>query len=344
VGSYFEAAFFLFWYLVVILLFAFPVLFAFWLWIVSLGTLIGQFVRNEVLSLKHIHLLLIPLTTLAMCYCYVMFMESGPGDELAMGKKCVVVGGSLLIWPYAGLLLYRYYQVKHPLKYVPGERLFLFKAPKGIALAGVAALIGVVLPIMIFVADVGPKRLLIYAAKTDNPKLVKLLVDLGTNVNTGDRGHSPLWFACRNGNREMTELLLNNGANLKLSGTVLYIASLRGRTEIVRFLLDRGLDVNTTDSSGYTALMAACQERKSDVVQLLLERGADVNAVTRDGGATALFYACDRDDVAAAKMLLEKGADPDLKPRFGGSPMLSAMRRDNTELIQLLKSYGAKEP
>jgi len=69
-----------------------------------------------------------------------------------------------------------------------------------------------------------------------------------------------------------------------------------------------------------------------------------VNAVTGDGGATALFYACERGDVASAKLLLEKGADPELKPGFGGSPMLSAMRRNNAELIQLLKSYGAREP
>ncbi len=340
-SSYFQV---LFWYIVISLLFAFPFLFALWLWTVCLGSLIGRFVRNEVLSLKHIHLLLIPLTTIAMGFCYMLMMESGFSDEIAVAKKSVVAAVSVVMLPYAGLMFYRYYQVKRPLKYRPGANLFLFKTPGGITYAIGAALIGVALTLMIFVAEFAPRRILIHAAKTDNSKLVKFMVDLGTNVNTGDRGHSPLWFACRNGNVEMAEFLLRNGAILKSSGAELYIASLRGRVEIVRLLLDSGLDVNSTDSYQYTALMGACQEKKADVVKLLLERGADVNAVTRDGGATALFYACDRGDVESARMLLEKGADPELKPRFGGSPMLSAMRRNNAELVQLLKSYGAQEP
>ena len=305
-GSVFDYPFVLFWYLVTNLLFVFPFLFALWLWVITLGTLIGQFVRKEVLSLKHIHLLLVPLTTLAMGFCYILFVESGISNEISVSKKCVVAAVILVMCPYVGLMLYRYYQVKRPMKYGPGANLFLFKTPGGIGHAIGAALIGLALPVMIFVAELGPKRLLIYAAETDNSKLVEFMVALGTNVNTGDRRHSPLWFACRNGNVEMAELLLRNGADLKSAGTVLYIASLRGRIEMVRFLLDRGLDVNSKDSYGYTALMGACQEKKSDVVRLLLEKGADVNAATRDG-TTALFFACDRGDVPSAKMLLEKG-------------------------------------
>ena len=344
-GTFFEYIIIGFWYLVLLLLIGLPVVLAFWLWVVSLGTLIGQVRRREILSLKHVHLLLIPLTALFLYFCYELWKQSLPSGESPDATRFVTAFVILLVFPYAPLLLYRYYQTTRPDQYDVGLSAPLLKTRGGVRHGIAAVVIGVGLAVIIFAAELAPQRLLIYAARTDNMSLARSLVAWGTNVNAlAMGGHSPLWFACRNGNIEMARLLLEKSAKENSYCSALNIASIHGRTDIVHLLLARGTDVNCKDSYGNTALMGACIEySRPETVALLLEKGADVNAATKDG-ATALFYACDRGDVTSARLLLEKGADPELKPRYGSSPMLQAMRRSNTELVELLKSHGAKEP
>lgn len=334
-------------YFAYVILIAFPILFAAAIWVFSLGILIGQYRRRRVLSFKHIHLLLIPLTTLTFYFCFEVFRSSHAvlGGEAVAAGKCLALFVAVLILPYAGLLLYRRYQTAQPQKFESTDSVPLFHQRDGVRYAMAATAIGLVLTTLVFIAESGPSRLLVHAAKTDNIQLVKLLTCVGPDVNVKDRlGHSPLWFACRNGNLEMVSLFLSNGADLEFSRqqSLLDIASYHGRTEIVRLLLDRGIDVNLKDSYGQTPLIAASRGGTLDVAKLLVERGADVNATTTHG-ATALIYACDRSDISVAKFLLENGANPEVKATYGDGPMLHAVRRRNDELARLLKSYGAKD-
>jgi hypothetical protein len=330
-----------------VLLIAFPVLFALFIWVISLGTLIGQYWQRKVLSLRHIHLLLIPLITLTFYFCFQVAISYYTvfGGEAAAARKCLAIFMAVVVFPYAGLLLYRRHQTARPQKYETGDAVPLFRQRDGISCAIAAAAIGLVLTTLVFVAESGARRMLVHAAKTNNIELVKLLTGVGADVNVkGKLHHSPLWFACRNGNLEMVNLLLANGADLEFSSpqSLLDIASYHCRTEIVRLLLNRGIDVNLKDPYGQTALMAASRGGALDVAKILVEHGADVNAATTHG-ATALLYACDHSAISLAKLLLENGANPEVKATYGDSPMLIAMRRRNAELARLLKSYGAKD-
>lgn len=331
-----------------LLLILFLVLFTFYMWVISLGTLIGQYQRRKVLSLKHVHLILIPLLALTLYFCFEVSKSSHFvfGGVAAAGKKCITAFMALLIFPYTCLLLYRRYQTARPNNYELTHTLPLFQQRGDVRHALTAAAIGVVLTIAVFVIEFGPSRLLTHSARQNDIRLVKLLTDLGADVNVKDRlgGHSPLWFACRNGNLEMVKLFLSNAADLEFSSPVslISIASYHGRTEIVRLLLDKGIDVNCKDSHGQTALISAAQGAATEVAKLLVERGADVNAESIHG-ATALIYACDKNDISVARFLLESGANPNVKAAYGDSPMIHAVRRNNTELVRLLKTYGAKD-
>ena len=69
-------------------------------------------------------------------------------------------------------------------------------------------------------------------------------------------------------------------------------AAMSGDVELIKTLLDKGVDVNAKDQYGQIALITAAQEGQFGAVRLLLERGADVNA--RDHRSwTALMYAAD---------------------------------------------------
>ena len=90
-------------------------------------------------------------------------------------------------------------------------------------------------------------------------------------------------------------------------------------------LLDSGVDINTQDSQGRTALMmslvpnfrndnvfnllnTSAENNDEKITQFLIENGADVN-VQNNRGDTALIFAIELSNKNAAKLLIEKGAN-----------------------------------
>jgi len=51
----------------------------------------------------------------------------------------------------------------------------------------------------------------------------------------------------------------------------------------IQHYLERGMEVNTKDNAGYTALHEACVQGRLDTALLLLEFGADTNVNSTDG-------------------------------------------------------------
>ncbi|XP_069021537.1 caskin-2-like isoform X1 [Embiotoca jacksoni] len=87
---------------------------------------------------------------------------------------------------------------------------------------------------------------------------------------------TPLHLAARNGHKDIIRLLLNAGIDINKttkSGTALHEASLYGKTEVVRLLLDAGVDVNIRNTYNQSALDIVNQFTTShasrDIKQLL---------------------------------------------------------------------------
>jgi hypothetical protein len=84
-----------------------------------------------------------------------------------------------------------------------------------------------------------------------------------------------------------------------LSGNIsplMFAISNKATPKVVKFMLSvNGIDVNTLDGYGRTALIFAAAGEDSEVVKLLLSAGADVNART-NGGETALMKACEYEE------------------------------------------------
>jgi ankyrin repeat protein len=154
--------------------------------------------------------------------------------------------------------------------------------------------------------------------QTDGLDIVRQLLDRGADPNmqlffrpanvrgsTNTRGSTPLIRASTNGDREIVELLLANGAD-----PTLYMADrqtpihavLAGRTpepealELIRLLYTAGTDVNVIalvnhreEVRGGTALHYAVRKRYKEVIKALASFGIDMNAKDQDG-LTALDY------------------------------------------------------
>ena len=92
------------------------------------------------------------------------------------------------------------------------------------------------------------------------------------------------------------------------------IAALTDSYDAVKLLLDKGADVNASDSQGYPPLINACLNNNTQIVQLLLARGADVNASAspiingKKVKLTALMIAKSKGHDEIAKSVSEAGA------------------------------------
>ena len=104
--------------------------------------------------------------------------------------------------------------------------------------------------------------------------------------------------------QEATKALLERGSYTKeyLQKALLdEIVGPRSCIEMVRCLLERGVDINGQDSWRNTALIVASMWGHADVVQLLLSKGADVTIKNKEG-QTALDVASNRE---IAKLIKE---------------------------------------
>ena len=148
-----------------------------------------------------------------------------------------------------------------------------------------------------------------------------------------------LYTACFNGYVEVAKLLIEKGAdvNTTISNgfTPLYVACLNGDAELVKLLIEKGADVNPTKSDGLTPLYGACLKGHAELVKLLIEKGADVN-VTTSNGFTPLYVACLNGDAELVKLLIEKGADVNPTKSDGLTPLYGACLEGHAELVKLL--------
>ena len=104
-----------------------------------------------------------------------------------------------------------------------------------------------------------------------------------------------LILACRSGNEPLVRTLLERGVDpnsTSIAGwPALVEAAFYDRKSICSLLVHAGAHVNAPNPNGFTALTEAARLGDFDLVQMLLRGGASVNKKTKDG-ATALSVAC----------------------------------------------------
>ncbi|KAL2780790.1 ankyrin-2 isoform 44 [Daubentonia madagascariensis] len=141
--------------------------------------------------------------------------------------------------------------------------------------------------------------------------------------------------AARAGNLDKVVEYLKGGIDINTcnqkGNTALHIASLAGQAEVVKVLVKEGANINAQSQNGFTPLYMAAQENHIDVVKYLLENGANQSTATEDG-FTPLAVALQQGHNQAVAILLEN----DTKGKVRLPALHIAARKDDTKSAALL--------
>lgn len=109
---------------------------------------------------------------------------------------------------------------------------------------------------------------------TQSAKIIEILLEHGATVDTG-----VLSGALQNQPLEIIKLLLKFGDNIAIVDVLsaLHHAALNRRVDVIEFVLDQGLHVDTLTSDDVTPLMIAIDDDNLEVCKFLVKRGANVN-------------------------------------------------------------------
>jgi ankyrin repeat protein len=131
--------------------------------------------------------------------------------------------------------------------------------------------------------------------------------------------------------------------------TTLHKAAEGGNLTSVKYLVEKGTDVNMKDKDGITPLFFAASSGNLEVVKYLVEKGANVNAIDNNG-TTPIYYSVSGGNVDIIKYLVEKGANINSKGRespgylYSGKDetlLFNAIRKCKLEIIKYLIEKGA---
>ncbi|PYQ29556.1 MAG: hypothetical protein DMF56_11360 [Acidobacteria bacterium] len=178
-----------------------------------------------------------------------------------------------------------------------------------------------------------------------------------TNDGDGDRPHARRWSqfgermaeAGEAGRMDVIKEMLDAGIDVNTvaegDGTALIGAAKGGHEELVRYLIDRGADVNLASRGDGNPLINAAREGHLEIVRILLDAGADINEVV-PGDENPIIQAAWHDHLYIVELLITRGADVNVRAYEGRevrTALMMARRGGYKEIIQRLIEAGARD-
>ncbi|KAI5924010.1 ankyrin repeat-containing domain protein [Camillea tinctor] len=196
---------------------------------------------------------------------------------------------------------------------------------------------------------------LVLAITNNNEDIVDLLLDAGADPSRApSNGTSLLLEAVIAGRSKLVKRLLEYSIPLetakdKYDLTILNRAVLCtptgdvDRFSIVKYLVNRGADIESADVDGYTSLTQAVCMQNEEVVKYLISRGAKVDIEGKRLGGP-LVRACYESSFKLVKLLCENSSDVNIDSTgICGAPIHAALYRKPSDEKENIVKYLVKE-
>jgi ankyrin repeat protein len=199
---------------------------------------------------------------------------------------------------------------------------------------------------------------LIYAIIDGNKEMAELLISKGADINIQDTrmGYTPLMWALNSNKEDLAGFLIDKGADFKIKsndGATALILACGVSPEIAKNLLQKGADIHVRTEKGLgvfsqcitMGMMRENEKITPEFAEFLLAQGAEIdekNTVGGYKGYTPLFWATLYGETDVVKFLAEKGADVNSVAENGKTPLSVATEAGHEEIVEILKSHGAK--
>lgn len=185
------------------------------------------------------------------------------------------------------------------------------------------------------------------ASAKGSENCVLLLLDYGADPNRKDSGGNvPLWDAILGDHETVIKLLIDNGATLS-SGDVGQFACTvveQNNINLLKAIVRYGGDVTLSKTSGTTALHTAVSEGNTEMVKFLLDQGANIDEPDVHGWTPRAL--ADHQGHEEINVLFEDEKEP--KEKVGGVPENCGMpnigKFKNEPVMPPFSSKGAPPP
>lgn len=153
-----------------------------------------------------------------------------------------------------------------------------------------------------------------------------------------------LEFAVRRHLSEFARRIIAKGADIRSVGkdgvNVMHIAADNGDTQMIQFLMSKGLSVNIRDKEDKTPLMYVTEGDHREAAYFLIKNGAEINTQSRDG-MTPLMLAFANKNQVLASWFLKLNAHLYLANSRGWAAFrFAALAGDTSKMDIMLKSGG----
>ncbi len=150
----------------------------------------------------------------------------------------------------------------------------------------------------------GATFLMTAAENVDDVNIVKYLIEKGADITLKNKvGMNALHYAVMLNSLEMVRFLVEQGLDVNSETndkrTVFFVAVTEPYIDngIIDYLLEKGADINRKDIRGVTPLMSTLFVKNNTLGKFLIEKGADVT-LQSNSGKTALHFAVDSSNFA----------------------------------------------
>ena len=190
-----------------------------------------------------------------------------------------------------------------------------------------------------------------YAVDIDDMEMLEEALSHGVNVDEVDRYDlTPFMRATLNGKHQTMRLLVEMGADVNRKSiyqeTALVSVIVNGAAHAVEtarvLLMELGANLDEKDDTDSTALHYAAQQGEEALVEMLLAKGATVDVVNQFGGETALHRASIAGHHKVCQTLIAYGANVERRDGAGRTPFLAAMAfTSKLRVLNALADAGA---